>query len=90
MSTGRFHGVIAEPHEFARLLTEEQGKPLPQALEEIGRSGATIRYFATCDLPPEVLNEDAMKKVVRQHRPLGVVAAIRDETQSSVFTEKAR
>src|SRR5262249_46564113 len=30
----------------------------------------------TLDLPPEVLKEDATQKVVRQHRPLGVVAAI--------------
>src|SRR5262249_1176485 len=33
-------------------------------------------YFATLDLPPEVLKEDATRKVVRQHTPLGVVAAI--------------
>src|ERR1700737_2795999 len=66
----------AEQRDFARLLTEEQGKPLPQALDEIIFSVATIRYFATCDLPPEVLKEDATKKVVRQRRPLGVVAAI--------------
>jgi acyl-CoA reductase-like NAD-dependent aldehyde dehydrogenase len=66
----------AEQGQFARLLTEEQGKPLPQALDEIARSIATLRYFATLDLPPEVLKEDATRKVVRQHKPLGVVAAI--------------
>jgi acyl-CoA reductase-like NAD-dependent aldehyde dehydrogenase len=66
----------AEQGEFARLLTEEQGKPLSHAIEEIARSSGTIRYFATLDLPPEVLKEDAAQKVVRQHKPLGVVAAI--------------
>ena len=66
----------AEQGEFARLLTEEQGKPLPQALDEIAHSIATLCYFATLDLPLEVLKEDATQKVVRQHRPLGVVAAI--------------
>jgi acyl-CoA reductase-like NAD-dependent aldehyde dehydrogenase len=65
-----------EQGDFARLLTQEQGKPLPQALDEIARSVATLRYFATLDLPPEVLKEDATRKVVRQHKPLGVVAAI--------------
>src|SRR6202030_3607250 len=35
-----------------------------------------LRYCATLELPPEVLKEDATQKVVRQHRPLGVVAAI--------------
>jgi acyl-CoA reductase-like NAD-dependent aldehyde dehydrogenase len=66
----------AEQGEFARLLTEEQGKPLPHALEEIAISSAVIRYFATLDLPLKVLKEDAAQKVVQQHSPLGVVAAI--------------
>jgi acyl-CoA reductase-like NAD-dependent aldehyde dehydrogenase len=66
----------SEQGEFARLLTEEQGKPLPQALWEIALSIAVLRYFATLDLPTEVLKEDGTQKVVRQHRPLGVVAAI--------------
>jgi acyl-CoA reductase-like NAD-dependent aldehyde dehydrogenase len=66
----------AEQDQFARLLTEEQGKPLPQALWEIAFSIAVLRYFATLDLPLEVLKEDGTQKVVRQHRPLGVVAAI--------------
>jgi acyl-CoA reductase-like NAD-dependent aldehyde dehydrogenase len=66
----------AEQDPFARLLTKEQGKPLPQALWEIAISIAGLRYFATLDLPPEVFKEDGTQKVVRQHRPLGVVAAI--------------
>jgi acyl-CoA reductase-like NAD-dependent aldehyde dehydrogenase len=66
----------AEQGQFARLLTQEQGKPLPQALDEIAYSIATLRYFATLDLPPEVLHEDAARKVVRLRKPLGVVAAI--------------
>jgi acyl-CoA reductase-like NAD-dependent aldehyde dehydrogenase len=65
-----------EKDAFARLLTEEQGKPLPQAEWEIAQSIGTLRYFASLDLPPEVLKEDATQKVVRQHKPLGVVAAI--------------
>ena len=66
----------AEKDAFARLLTEEQGKPLPQAQWEIAQSIGTLRYFASLDLPPEVLKEDATQKVIRQHKPLGVVAAI--------------
>ncbi|MBV8611187.1 MAG: aldehyde dehydrogenase family protein [Singulisphaera sp.] len=66
----------AEQGDFARLLTQEQGKPLPQALGEIDFSVAALRYYAAHDLPPEVLHEDATRKVVRLHKPLGVVAAI--------------
>src|SRR5262245_28202689 len=68
--------LAAEQGAFARLLTQEQGKPLPQAQWEIDWAIAAIRYFATLDLPTEVLKEDAAQKVVRQHKPLGVVAAI--------------
>src|SRR5215469_15665823 len=66
----------AEQGEFARLLTQEQGKPLPQAQWEIEWAIAALRYFATLDLPPKVLKEDATQKVVRQRKPLGVVAAV--------------
>ena len=66
----------ADQDDFARLLTREQGKPLLQAQFEITYSIATLRYFATLDLPLELLDEDATQKVVRQRKPLGVVAAI--------------
>src|SRR6516165_6215930 len=70
------NALEAEQSEFARLLTQEQGKPLPQAQWEIAQSIGTLRYFAALDLPPVVLKEDTTQKVVRQHKPLGVVAAI--------------
>src|SRR5262249_34787540 len=54
----------AEQGQFARLLTQEQGKPLPQALWEIDWAIAALRYFATLDLPRKVLKEDATQKVV--------------------------
>ena len=42
--------IQANIGEFARLLTQEQGKPLPHATGEI--FGARLfRYFATLDLP---------------------------------------
>src|SRR5262249_48551302 len=66
----------AEQDDFARLLTQEQGKPLPQAQFEITYSTAFPGYFAPLDWPLEVLKEDAVQKGVRQRRPLGVVAAI--------------
>ncbi len=62
--------------EFARLLTQEQGKPLPAAMHEIGGAVAMIRAFAAMDLKPEVLRETDKVRIVRQRSPLGVVAAI--------------
>src|SRR5262249_38005638 len=66
----------AEQSEFARLLTQEPGKPPPQPQWESAQSIGLLRYFAALDLPPGVLKEDTTQKVVRHHKPLGVVAAI--------------
>ncbi len=65
-----------EQEEFAHLLTLEQGKPLAQALWEVSYSIAVLRYYAALNLPIELLKEDAVQKVVKLHKPLGVVAAI--------------
>ncbi len=62
--------------EFAQLLTSEQGKPLADAMGEIGGSVYILRTLAAMDLQPEVLMEDAKEKVVAHRTPLGVVAAI--------------
>ena len=66
----------ARSAEFARLLTEEQGKPLAHAGYEIGGAVAMIRAFTAMDLPAKVLRENAQEIIVRELSPLGVVAAI--------------
>jgi acyl-CoA reductase-like NAD-dependent aldehyde dehydrogenase len=66
----------ARSSEFARLLTEEQGKPLGHAAYEVGGAVAMIRAFAAMDLPVKVLRENAAERIVQIHAPLGVVAAI--------------
>jgi acyl-CoA reductase-like NAD-dependent aldehyde dehydrogenase len=66
----------ARAEEFARLLVQEQGKPLPMALWEVGGTAGGIRYFASLELPDKVLKDDAETKIILQHKPLGVVAAI--------------
>ena len=68
--------LSARSAEFARLLTEEQGKPLAFATGEIAGSVAMIRAFAAMDLPIKVLRETDRERIVQQHAPLGVVAAI--------------
>jgi acyl-CoA reductase-like NAD-dependent aldehyde dehydrogenase len=68
--------LAARSAEFARLLTEEQGKPLAHAAGEIGGSIAMIRAFAAMDLPAKILRETATERIVQHHAPLGVVAAI--------------
>lgn len=62
--------------EFCKLLTMEQGKPLPQAQFEIGGSIAALRFFASQDLPVELIRETESEKILEQRTPLGVVAGI--------------
>ncbi|UPK38268.1 aldehyde dehydrogenase family protein [Bradyrhizobium sp. 186] len=66
----------ARKDEFIRLLTREQGKPLPESGWEVNRAIHHMRHVATMDLPLKVLKEDATQRVIQQHAPLGIVAAI--------------
>lgn len=65
--------------DISRLLTLEQGKPLPDARKEIGFSADTVDYYA--DLCTEVAPEErettkpGFRSVVLR-QPVGVVAAI--------------
>jgi acyl-CoA reductase-like NAD-dependent aldehyde dehydrogenase len=69
-------GVERRLDELARLLTAEQGKPLAQAMGEIGGSAAILRILAGLDLPPKVRLDNEREKIVEHRTPLGVVAAI--------------
>jgi acyl-CoA reductase-like NAD-dependent aldehyde dehydrogenase len=62
--------------ELARLLTQEQGKPLPDATAEAAGMAAFFRYFATLDLPMKVVEDSATRRVEAHRRPLGVIGAI--------------
>jgi acyl-CoA reductase-like NAD-dependent aldehyde dehydrogenase len=62
--------------EVAPILTQEQGKPLRQAVAEIMGAAMWFTYSATLQIPVEVLQDDASAHVEVRRRPLGVVAAI--------------
>ncbi|GHF10943.1 aldehyde dehydrogenase [Kordiimonas sediminis] len=66
----------ANADKIARVLTQEQGKPIAEASAEVMYTEAFIRYFATMDLPVEVLQDDDAKRVELYRKPLGVVACI--------------
>lgn len=68
--------VEARKEEFARLLTREQGKPLAQAMGEIGGGIASLRYYSGVEIAPTVLRETDAEKIIEHRTPLGVVAAI--------------
>ncbi|MCX7587363.1 aldehyde dehydrogenase family protein [Phenylobacterium sp. 58.2.17] len=62
--------------ELARLLTQEQGKPLQAAMGEVFGAAAFFRYFASLDLPAKTVQDDATGRVEIRRKPLGVIGAI--------------
>jgi len=62
--------------ELARLLTQEQGKPIGDATGEVYGAAAFFRYFTALDLPVKVLDDSEGRKVEAHRRPLGVIGAI--------------
>jgi acyl-CoA reductase-like NAD-dependent aldehyde dehydrogenase len=66
----------AKIDDLARLMTREQGKPLPQSVGEIAAGIHSMRYLADLDLTPVVIRDDANERIIEHRTPLGVVAAI--------------
>ncbi|MFN8544084.1 MAG: aldehyde dehydrogenase family protein [Candidatus Binatia bacterium] len=62
--------------EIALLLSQEQGKPVSAATMEVFGAAMWFSYFAGFQVAPEVLSDDADKRIMVVKKPLGVVAAI--------------
>ena len=68
--------IEANIDTLARTLTSEQGKPLADAIAEVGGAAYFLRYFAQTSLPVQVLEDGEQRRVELHRAPLGVVAAI--------------
>jgi acyl-CoA reductase-like NAD-dependent aldehyde dehydrogenase len=69
--------AIAEHAEaFTQLFVKEQGRPAAMARREILRGGSWLAELALQDLPVELVEDGAGRRVEVHHEPLGVVAAI--------------
>ena len=74
---GQIAGVIEQnTDELARILTQEQGKPIGDATGEVQGMAGFFRYFATLDLPVRVIEDSAGRRAEAHRRPLGVIGAI--------------
>ena len=62
--------------DLARLLTQEQGKPIADATGEIYGAAAFFKYFTMHDLPVKVLQDTPAGRVEAHRKPLGVIGAI--------------
>ena len=68
--------IEANSEDLARILTQEQGKPLEDAMGEIMGASMFFRYFQSLDLLVEVLEDSDTQRVEIHRNPLGVVGAI--------------
>ena len=68
--------IDANKEELARLFTSEQGRPYPQALEEIGGAALWMRATTMLDIPVEVTEDTDTRRIEVHHVPLGVVCGI--------------
>ncbi len=62
--------------ELARILTSEQGKPLPEAQGEVAWAEGYLRHYATLSLETSVVQDDVAARVEVRRYPLGVVVGI--------------
>src|SRR5690349_15400466 len=68
--------VQGRAQDIALLLSQEQGKPLNNAMMEVFGAALWFNYFADLKVEPEVLSDDDEKRVQIVRKPFGVVAAI--------------
>ena len=68
--------ITAEVEPLAALLTREQGKPLQQSREEIGRAATLSVGMTALRIEPQVLHDDAQRYIELRYVALGVAGII--------------
>jgi acyl-CoA reductase-like NAD-dependent aldehyde dehydrogenase len=68
--------LSARTEQFARILTQEQGKPLADAEGEVAESVGLLRGFAGMELSAHILRDAEHEFIIQHDAPLGVVAVI--------------
>ncbi|MDF8333709.1 NAD-dependent succinate-semialdehyde dehydrogenase [Novosphingobium cyanobacteriorum] len=73
-----YDAIIANQQALARLLVAEQGKPLAEAVGEIGYAAAFVRWFAeeARRINGDVLASEESRRLMVLREPVGVVGAV--------------
>jgi acyl-CoA reductase-like NAD-dependent aldehyde dehydrogenase len=66
----------AHKEPLARLLTQEQGKPVGQSREEIARAGTLSTGLTKIRIDSEIILDNAERRIELRYRPLGVAGII--------------
>ncbi|MCP5073720.1 MAG: aldehyde dehydrogenase family protein [Rhodobacteraceae bacterium] len=68
--------INANAEMLARLMSKEQGKPMPEAMGEMAWAEGYLRHYATLKPKGRTIQNDAEFKIETRRVPLGVVAGI--------------
>jgi len=68
--------ITENREELGQLLTQEQGKPLPEALGEMDWCIGYLSHYATLSIESKIIQDDDDFRVEMHRKPLGVVAGI--------------
>lgn len=68
--------IESNKDDLAALLTQEQGKPISQSLQEIQMAIVWVRTLPTIEIPETAIQEKDGLKIVHRYTPLGVAGAI--------------
>ena len=66
----------ANAQEIGQILTQEQGKPIGEAIFEAHGAAYFFRYFAALELSNQTTDDGQGRLLEMRRRPLGVVGAI--------------
>lgn len=68
--------ILSHRDDLARLLTKEQGKPVPASEYDVEKGAMWCEAFAAMDVPVEVVEDNDRRRIEVHHTPIGVVAAL--------------
>ena len=68
--------IEANADALAALFTQEQGRPIAFAREEIVGAALWLRANASMEIPVDVIEDSAERRIEVRHEPLGVVCGI--------------
>lgn len=68
--------IAANAEKLARALTQEQGKPLAEAMGEVAWTEGFLRHYATLHIEERTIQDDGAGLIQVRRKPLGVVVGI--------------
>jgi acyl-CoA reductase-like NAD-dependent aldehyde dehydrogenase len=68
--------IKSRAEAIASVLSQEQGKPIKNAMGEVLGASAWLKYFSALPLEPEILLDDDKKRIQIVRKPLGVAVSI--------------